>query len=244
MTMKKHNVIFDIGANDGLDGLGLALINPKYYIYAFEANPEMLLKITKNKKIIENYFQIKISNYEIINKAVADYNGNSNFNISQYDLCSSLLPYKFVETKKKISCEVITLEKFCLDRKIDNIIHIHVDTQGSDLSVLKGLFSYRKNVHSGVMETMIDVKDVLYEGGSTYKDVKLYFKEWNFNIFKTEFNNFDKKEINVYFLNTLIYKKNIITFKKLKKRFLYRVIKDKSNLKDYMYMLYLKMFRI
>ena len=34
---------------------------------------------------------------------------------------------------------VITLEKFCDENKIDNIVYIHTDTQGSDLNVLQGM---------------------------------------------------------------------------------------------------------
>ena len=94
--MKKNNVIFDIGANDGLDGLGFALFNKNYNVYSFEANPELVLKIEENKKKIEKFFKLKLDNYEIFNKAVSDFDGTSDFNISHYDLCSSLLSYKFV----------------------------------------------------------------------------------------------------------------------------------------------------
>ena len=137
------NVILDIGANDGSDGLGYALFNPNLKIYAFEPNPELISKINKNKEKIEKIFNVKLSNYKIVNKAVSNFNGTSDFYLSELDLCSSLLKYKFVKMKKKIACEVITLEKFCSEEKIDNIVFLHVDTQGSDLDVLKGLKFYK-----------------------------------------------------------------------------------------------------
>jgi|TARA_B110000914_G_C15472478_1_gene451359 FkbM family methyltransferase len=236
---KKSNAVFDIGANDGLDGLGFALLNDNYYVYAFEANPELILKIKENKKKIENFFEIKLNNYEIINKAVSNFNGFADFNISQHDLCSSLLPYKFVATKEKIKTEVITLEKFCIERKIEAIIYIHIDTQGSDLDVLKGLASYRGKIHTGVMETMIHKKDTMYEGGSYYDDVISFFKKWQLDITKTEYNNYLKKEINVYFSNNNYKNKN---FRKFKKRFINRIITDKTNFKDFIYKTYLKKF--
>ena len=242
--MKKNNAIFDIGANDGLDGLGLALSNPHINVYAFEANPYMVEEIIKNKKKIEIFFNLKIDNYEIFNKAIADFNGVADFFISEYDLCSSLLKFKFIDTKIKISCEVITLEKFCSQKKIDNIIYLHVDTQGSDLKVLKGLFTYKKKVHTGVIETAIKKEDILYEGGSSYNEVKQFFKKWNFEIIKTEFNTFDKKEINVYFSNSSMDKKKIIKFNKFKKRFVSRIIKNRTKFKDYVYMLCLKFFKL
>ena len=114
--MKTNNAIFDIGANNGLDGLGFALLNSNYNIYAFEANPELVSVIIENKRKIESFFKLEIKNYEIINKAISDFNGVSDFHISQFNLCSSLLKYKFVKTKKKIASEVITLEKFCFQK--------------------------------------------------------------------------------------------------------------------------------
>jgi FkbM family methyltransferase len=239
-----NNVIFDVGANNGLDGLGFALHNPAYNVYAFEANPELIPEIIKNKKKIEVFFKLELKNYEIINKAISDFNGMSDFHVSQFNLCSSLLKYKFVETKKKITSEVITLENFCIQKNIDNIIHLHVDTQGSDLNVIKGLKSYRKKVHSGVMETIVEKEDLLYEGGSSYDQVKSLFNQWNFNIVKTEFNDYEKKEINVYFSNNLIPKNELLKFKKYKKRFINRIIENKNNTKDYFYMKYLKIFKL
>ena len=240
--MKKNNVIFDVGANDGLDGLGFALFNKDYNVFSFEANPELVSKIEENKKKIEKFFKLKLDNYEIFNKAVSDFDGTSDFNISQHDLCSSLLPYKFVKTKKKIKTKVITLEKFCLEKHIDNIVYIHIDTQGSDLDVLKGLGSYRSIVHSGVIETMIKKEDRMYEGASYYEEVKFFFEKWGFNIYKDEFNNYLKKEINVYFNNKKISQTNIIKFRRFKKTFINRVIKDKYKFKDFIYMIYYKFF--
>jgi len=49
------NVILDIGANDGSDGLGCALFNPNLIIYAFEPNPELILKINENRINIEKF---------------------------------------------------------------------------------------------------------------------------------------------------------------------------------------------
>jgi FkbM family methyltransferase len=242
--MKINNAIFDVGANNGLDGLGFALLNPHYNIYAFEANPELISEIKKNKKKIEFFFNLELKNYEIINKAISDFNGTADFHVSQFNLCSSLLRYKFVKTKKKITSEVITLENFCIQNNIDNIIHLHVDTQGSDISVIKGLKSYRKKVHTGVMETIVKKKDILYKGGSSYDQVISLFNQWNFKIIKTEFNNFEKKEINVYFLNNLIHKNKLLKFNRFKKRFINRIIENKTNTKDYFYMKYLKLFRL
>ena len=45
-----RNNIFDIGAFNGLDGLALAIINPKIMVHAFEANPDLIKLINLMKK--------------------------------------------------------------------------------------------------------------------------------------------------------------------------------------------------
>ena len=94
------------------------------------------------------------------------------------------------------------------------------------------------------METIVEREDQLYEGGSSYDQVKLLFNQFNFDIDKTEFNDFEKKEINVYFSNSLIDKSKFLKFNMFKKRFINRIIRNKDNTKDYFYMKYLKIFKL
>ena len=239
-----NNVILDVGANDGIDGLGYALFNKHLDIYAFEANPALLDKIQNNKKKIENFFNITLKNYNLINKAVSNFNGSSDFYISEYDLCSSLLKYKFVKTTKKITCDVITLEKFCNENEIDNIVYLHTDTQGSDLNVLKGLNEYKKKLHSGVIETIIKKEKIRYEGASTLDEFEIFFKKNNFSITNKIFNDKDLTEINVYYKNKNILDKEFILKKEFNRRFIYRIVNGKITLKDMIFSKYIKFFKI
>ena len=236
------NVILDIGANDGSDGLGYALFNPNLKIYAFEPNPELISKINKNKEKIEKIFNVKLSNYKIVNKAVSNFNGTSDFYLSELDLCSSLLKYKFVKMKKKIACEVITLEKFCSEEKIDNIVFLHVDTQGSDLDVLKGLKFYKSIVHEGVIETMLNKEDLNYVGACTLDDVKNFFQGSSYEIIEEKYNA--PKELNVYFKNKKCKNTNKISINKFNPRFLRRITENRLNFKDNIYIYYLKKIRL
>ena len=79
MVYKEH--IFDIGAFNGLDGLILALKNSNMLVHIFEANPEMIKIIKKNKKKIENFKKLKINNLIINNLVVSDRNKYFNFNL-------------------------------------------------------------------------------------------------------------------------------------------------------------------
>ena len=44
--------IFDIGANEGIDGLALALYNRDCLVHAFEPNPALIKTIKKNDYVI------------------------------------------------------------------------------------------------------------------------------------------------------------------------------------------------
>jgi FkbM family methyltransferase len=238
------NVILDVGANDGIDGLGYALFNKHLDIYAFEANPTLVEKIQNNKEKIESFFKIPIKNYNLINKAVSNFNGSSDFYISEYDLCSSLLKYKFVKTKKKITCDVITLEKFCNENKIDNIVYLHTDTQGSDLNVLQGLNEYKKKLHTGVIETIIKKEKIRYEGASTLDEFEIFFKSNDYFITNKIFNDRDLTEINVYFKNKNISDKEFISKNEFNRRFIQRIVNERVTLKDKIFSKYIKLFKI
>ena len=86
----ENKTIFDIGAYDGIDGLALAIENPKFKVYAFEANPDLVEKIKINKLKIEKRIGRKILNYKISNKAVSNKNKEGDFLISKNPTGSSL----------------------------------------------------------------------------------------------------------------------------------------------------------
>ena len=82
--------IFDVGSNDGADGLAIAINNPEYFIHAFEANPNLCKSIKNLKTKLEKRKGIKIKNFKIHNCAVSNKNGILNFYISKNHRVSSL----------------------------------------------------------------------------------------------------------------------------------------------------------
>tara|TARA_Y200000002_G_scaffold159628_1_gene131920 strand:+ start:295 stop:1071 length:777 start_codon:yes stop_codon:yes gene_type:complete len=243
--MKSENNIFDVGAFDGLDGLILAIKNPNTMVHAFEANPDLIEVIKNNKNKIEKYKKIEINNYRIINNAVSDKNTILTFNIAKNPTVSSLNEFaKNIDKTwpgyreahctvvKKIQVKGITLEKYCIDNEIKKINYLHIDTQGSDLEVLKGLKNKLDIVDQGVLEAATQKETSLYETNHTIDEVKKFLQLNNFKISKIE--NIDEnidKEKNIFFN-----KKNLnINFKINKKyntRYYQRIINDRLNLKD------------
>lgn len=243
MKYKEH--IFDVGAFNGLDGLILAIKNKNMKVHAFEANPELIKIIKRNKKKIEKFKNIKIKNYKINNFAVSDKNKFFKFNIAKNPTVSSL--YKFSKNIdktwpgyrnahctfiKKIKVKGITLDKYCKDNQVNQINYLHIDTQGNDLKVLKGLNKKINIVKKGILEAAINKKKALYENIDTISEVKLFLKKHNFQISKIEaIDENIKNEKNVFFYN-----KNIRFINQVKSNYnvrsLNRIISNKTNLKD------------
>jgi FkbM family methyltransferase len=243
--MKSKDNIFDVGAFDGLDGLILAIQNPNMFVHAFEANPDLIKVIIANKNKIEKYKKIKINNYKVNNYAVSDKNDNLIFNIAKNPTVSSLNEFSKNIDKtwpgyreahctviKKIEVKAITLEKYCNDQEIRKINYLHIDTQGSDLDVLRGLKNKLNIVDQGVLEATTNENTSLYENNHTINDVKNFLQLNNFEISKIE--NVDKnidKEKNIYFN-----KKNLNSDCKINKkyniRYYNRLINNRLVLKD------------
>ena len=216
--MKYKNNIFDVGAFNGLDGLILAIKNPESMVHAFEANPNLIKEIKRNKKKIELFKKIKIKNYKINNYAVSNKNSFLKFNIAKNPTVSSLNEFSNNIDKtwpgyreahctvvKKIRVKSITLEKYCNDNKINIINYLHVDTQGSDLKVLKGLKKKIKIVQKGVLEAALNLKNSLYKKNHTIKEAKFFLMKNKFKILKIEdVDENIKNEKNIFYCTSLL----------------------------------------
>ena len=169
----KTRILFDIGANNGSRWFHeLSLNQENTYVYMFEPTPYLCDVIKEKYKHLKNWF--------LIEKAVSNYNGKTTFNIAgHHDWgCSSLLEFKedvdktwyphdpsHFKFNDSIEVDVITLESFLNKTNIPYIDYLHVDAQGSDLNVLKGL-GYKINIVSkGVIEASSSAP--LYKGSPT-----------------------------------------------------------------------------
>jgi FkbM family methyltransferase len=199
--------LFDIGANNGSQWLNELSNNQNdIHVYMFEPT-SYLCSIIKDK-----YKNLK--NWNLIENAVSNFNGKSVFNIAgQWDWgCSSLLNFKnnIKETWPKdrtadngdlhftesIEVDVIELNSF-LDKNphIDKIDHLHIDTQGSDLNVLKGCSNYLHIIMNGNLECGDTAP--LYDGSPTKNECMDWLKQNGFKIdyIKNEGHN----ECDIYF---------------------------------------------
>ena len=206
-----NKLLIEVGAYNGSDSI--KYYNSGYIVYTFEPNKDLYEKIKEYTK--------HLINYNIYNKAVCLTDGTANFNIaSEQSGASSLLEFKNNEELNKywesrtdiyysgISYKVETtrLDTFIEENNLQNNIidFIHIDAQGVDLDVLKSLGKYLINVKEGVVETVFDLNKSIYSNQTNnISELKIFLKENNFSIFRTEPNDHTNCEYNIFFKNNL-----------------------------------------
>jgi FkbM family methyltransferase len=200
--------MFDVGANNGSSSISFAKQNANAIVYAFEPTPVLINTI--------KHATSEMKNYILTEAAVSDYNGRAMFNISGNGDwgCSSLLPLS--ENAKTewngrtdmfvtevVEIDVIRLDTFIQEHNIPCINYLHVDTQGSDLNVLRGMGEYIHIIKEGVLEAAAK-PDILYVGQNSMESSIEFLQNNSFQITKIEANDMSINEVNIYFKSILV----------------------------------------
>lgn len=150
-------VYVDVGCNRGQYSLQWAKAHD-IIVYAFEPNNELYL-------YLKNF---ESENFKVFDYAIGTQEGVAMFNIGVNDATSSLKNfdknYTHHQMEKRINVNVIRLDTFCNQNNIDEIAHIKIDAQGSDLDVLKSLGDHIYKVNSLMVEAFINDDVDVYEG--------------------------------------------------------------------------------
>jgi FkbM family methyltransferase len=196
--------VIDVGAADGTSCIHWMDKDPDgTTIWAFEPRPEAASSLFVNSK--------KFPTYHVVQKAVSDFTGKAKFNVSVQGECSSLNEFaeeidavwpgredlKMAET---VEVDVIRLEDFVNEFKIEKIDLLHVDAQGHDLEVLMGLGDKVTIVGSGVIEmarshTVKLYKDQKYD----MNDAIEFLNKNGFRIHSIKPNDIWCNEVNIVF---------------------------------------------
>jgi FkbM family methyltransferase len=194
--------IFDIGAHEGQDSISLAQESADNVVYAFEPVPA-LAEIIKNRTV-------NLPNYNLVVKAVSDYSGATVLNVMNDGTGGQSSLLKFTENVDKvwpagvlkftneIAVEVIRLDEFIEDKNITIIDHLHIDAQGNDLAVLRGMGEYLNIVVEGVVEASNSGREC-YDGQNSTEQTVQFLKDNGFDITQISPNDDRGNEVNIFF---------------------------------------------
>lgn len=183
--------LFDVGAHWGQDSLHIAKDDPNTIVVAFEPTPELASRLRWLAK--EGGFADR---YKVYEHAISDYDGESSFHLVENDTGSASLNEfndNLAQTwpgrtdfvvRKTIKVNVYRLESWLkiFMPEVTEIDHLHIDAQGSDLAVLKGLGSKISMVRSGVVEVPQAEALRLYKGQHTKEETFDFLEKNGFTV--------------------------------------------------------------
>jgi len=195
--------ILDVGAHWGQDSLHLAKQYEDVTVIAFEPTPELAQRLRDESKDFADRYRV----YEV---AISDFNGKADFHMVEGDTGSASLnefsdnldqswPGRtdFVVRGSK-EVDVFRLDTWLPANapEITTIEHLHIDAQGSDLAVLRGLGDMISMVQTGVVEVPQAPELRLYKGQHTKEDAISFLVWKGFEISKV---TSQVNEDNIYF---------------------------------------------
>lgn len=166
--IKDTDIVFDVGANVGDWSKCVFSTAPHARVYAFEPIPEAFSILEKN---------LKNHPATVFNTAVSDKKGNKTiayYNKSlQWAELSSFYRRQNVEKQCNLKPLLLTvatidLDSFCNEKNIDTIDFLKIDTEGSELDILKGAEYLLLNKK---------VRHIQFEYGGTYLDANTTLKQ-------------------------------------------------------------------
>jgi len=171
-------VVFDVGANVGDYSRKVLQVCSEVTVYAFEPHPNTYTVLTNN---------VRQSNFLPVNAAAGEKEGSvSLFDYEARDGSSHASLYRDVienihkakSTEHKV--RVIELGAFARRQNIEKIDLLKIDTEGNELSVLKGILDY---IESGKIEA------IHFEFNEMNVSSRTYFRDFwellpNYNFYR------------------------------------------------------------
>ena len=184
---KEPKTIIEVGTHYGTEAIALKRKYPKSRVITYEADTE------KHKRIIDNF---KRNNSNITFKTIGLGNEETTktfykFTGYENDGADSLYPRWNGQMKPAHKVKITTLEKELKPENIDKVDLLCMDTQGSELSILKGL-KHRLDDISYIILEIPSVKmdtsyfkipkglDSVYNGAGSSKEIISYLHKHNF----------------------------------------------------------------
>ncbi|MCX5921929.1 MAG: FkbM family methyltransferase [Candidatus Dependentiae bacterium] len=166
--IKNGDIVFDVGANKGEWSQHVLASKSNIRLYAFEPIPTIFNQLQKN---IAHDF-VATHNFAISNKNGEEIFFYYNKNSLSSELSSfyerPVVNRIFNARPIPIRVKTKTLDSFCQEQSIEQIDFLKIDTEGSELNVLKG---------SSLMLKKGAIKTIQFEYGGAYLEAKATLKE-------------------------------------------------------------------
>lgn len=190
--LKKYEIrnlnFVDVGAKDSIEYI--KDLGPLTSIVAFEPNKEEAEKV--NKK----YEKMDFQSFILETKCLSDVEGKFEFNIMKHASMSSLLEVdidnykknfgsyekyqtweKNVEIESKVIVDSTTIDNYF--KEINCIDFLKIDTQGSELRILKGALNKMQNKR--ILIIKVEVSTIpIYKNQALFTEIDLFLRENNY----------------------------------------------------------------
>jgi FkbM family methyltransferase len=183
----------DVGAHRGERTAMPAQQDPNITVYAFEPNIEAIsVQFAKNP------------NYIIIPVAISTKNQLVSYYINNIEVTNSLAPFNpeglsvwqtpaTLNNINHVLVPAIRLDTFMEYANIDKVDYLKIDTQGTDLEVVKSLGKRIYDVTRIMLE--VQVTDIpLYVDGTTEGEVKAYMASHGFKLINETLQSYEQEK--------------------------------------------------
>lgn len=175
-------VIFDVGANVGKTVTKYLNLFPNADIHAFEPIPEA------NEKFKATHADKK--NIVLSNCGLSDNVGATKLNVNESIDTSSILESqeigassdKLCKTVMQIEIKVQTIDNYCEKAGINQIDILKIDTQGSELNILKGAEKMLQSKAIDVIFTEVYFKEQYVDQPTMY-EIALFLKKYGYELY-------------------------------------------------------------
>jgi FkbM family methyltransferase len=132
---KGAKVVFDVGANAGIYSLAALAVEPDAVVHAFEPTPEIASRLRTTANLN------RLASLHVHEVAVLDHDGSAVLRRFRGELGNNE-GMNFVvhepDNSETEQVRVVSLDRFCRERCLEQIDLLKIDVQGHELSVLKG----------------------------------------------------------------------------------------------------------
>jgi len=184
ISLARDAVVLDIGANVGSMALQFAQKVPNGCVYAYEATGYAFRKFLKNLELNP----VLSKRIVPINKIVSDGSGDGRdmltFASWKVDGRAARMHSLHGGTLMEAVSETVSIDEFCLSKRIDRVDLLKIDTDGHEFTILKGARETIKRYKPGIIFEIGGY--VMNEHGITFRDYYDYFSKMGYSMFNAK----------------------------------------------------------